>query len=70
MPGQWKEVVRLTFKGDRFRDHALDLIRGKVVRRLPPIEAVRVAGVHIDQVKLSRSLEDSLWDSIPTRNLR
>lgn len=25
MPGQWKEVVRLTFKGDRFRDHALDL---------------------------------------------
>jgi len=25
MPGQWKEVVKLTFKGDRFRDHALDL---------------------------------------------
>lgn len=25
MPGQWKEVVRLGFKGDRFRDHALDL---------------------------------------------
>ncbi|MBI4518134.1 MAG: hypothetical protein HY699_20215 [Deltaproteobacteria bacterium] len=25
MAGQWKEVVRLTFKGDRFRDHALDL---------------------------------------------
>ena len=25
MPGKWKEVVRLTFKGDRFRDHALDL---------------------------------------------
>jgi hypothetical protein len=25
MPGQWKEVVTLTFKGNRFRDHALDL---------------------------------------------
>ncbi len=25
MPGQWKEIVKLTFKGDRFRDHALDL---------------------------------------------
>lgn len=25
MDGKWKEVVRLTFKGERFRDHALDL---------------------------------------------
>lgn len=25
MPGEWKEVVQLSFKGDRFRDHALDL---------------------------------------------
>jgi hypothetical protein len=25
MGGQWKEVVRLAFKGRRFRDHALDL---------------------------------------------
>ena len=25
MSGQWKEVVRLQFKGPRFRDHALDL---------------------------------------------
>jgi len=25
MAGRWKEVVRLTFKGERFRDHALDL---------------------------------------------
>jgi len=25
MPGQWKEVVRLRFKGTRFRGHALDL---------------------------------------------
>ena len=25
MAGQWKEVVRLRFKGERFRDHALDL---------------------------------------------
>jgi hypothetical protein len=25
MAGQWKEVVRLSFKGERFRDHALDL---------------------------------------------
>lgn len=25
MDGQWKEVVRLRFKGERFRDHALDL---------------------------------------------
>jgi len=25
MSGQWKEVVRLAFKGQRFRDHALDL---------------------------------------------
>jgi len=26
MAGKWKEVVRLTFKGERFRDHALDLL--------------------------------------------
>src|SRR4030042_739028 len=26
MQGHWKEVVRLHFKGDRFRDHALDLL--------------------------------------------
>ena len=25
MDGKWKEVTRLTFKGERFRDHALDL---------------------------------------------
>ena len=25
MAGQWKEVVRLRFKGERFRGHALDL---------------------------------------------
>ncbi len=25
MSGKWKEVVRLTFKRERFRDHALDL---------------------------------------------
>lgn len=25
MAGKWKEVVRLTFKGERFRDHAFDL---------------------------------------------
>jgi hypothetical protein len=25
MSGKWKEVVRLSFKGERFRDHALDL---------------------------------------------
>lgn len=25
MSGQWKEVAKLYFKGDRFRDHALDL---------------------------------------------
>lgn len=25
MSGNWKEVVRLSFKGERFRDHALDL---------------------------------------------
>ena len=26
MSGQWKEVVRLRFQGERFRDHALDLL--------------------------------------------
>lgn len=25
MPGEWKEVLRLSFKGKRFQDHALDL---------------------------------------------
>ena len=25
MPNQWKEIVRLQFKGRRFQDHALDL---------------------------------------------
>ena len=25
MPSEWKEIARLSFKGERFRDHALDL---------------------------------------------
>jgi len=25
MAGNWKEVARLRFRGERFRDHALDL---------------------------------------------
>lgn len=26
MSGKWKEVIKLSFKGERFRDHALDLL--------------------------------------------
>lgn len=33
MNGQWREVVRLTFKGQRFRDHALDLSAITELRR-------------------------------------
>jgi hypothetical protein len=39
MAGTWKEVVRLRFKGDRFRDHALDLTALTELRQFQKIVA-------------------------------
>jgi hypothetical protein len=39
MPGQWKEVARLRFRGERFRDHALDLSAVTELRRFQEIVA-------------------------------
>lgn len=39
MPGQWKEVARLRFHGERFRDHALDLSAVTELRQFQEIVA-------------------------------
>jgi hypothetical protein len=39
MPGQWKEVARLRFRGERFRDHALDLSAVTELRQFQEIVA-------------------------------
>jgi hypothetical protein len=39
MSGEWKEVARLRFKGDRFRDHALDLTALTELRQFQKVVA-------------------------------
>jgi hypothetical protein len=39
MSGEWKEVVKLAFNGDRFRDHALDLSALSALSRFQKIVA-------------------------------
>jgi len=62
MRGQWKEVVRLAFKGERFRDHALDLSALSELSHFQRIVAEtaktlwRVA--HPDRERLPKRFED------------
>jgi hypothetical protein len=39
MTGQWTEVARFRFKGERFRDHALDLAALTELRQFQRIVA-------------------------------
>ena len=39
MSGTWREIVRLRFKGERFRDHALDLTALTELRQFQRIVA-------------------------------
>jgi len=62
MSGQWKEVVRLHFKGTRYRDHALDLSALKKLGQFQKIvaetakELWRVANP--DRERLPKNFED------------
>ncbi|MDK1022677.1 MAG: hypothetical protein QGD92_00425 [Gammaproteobacteria bacterium] len=61
MSGKWKEVVRLRFKGERFRDHALDLsaLGGLSQFQKMVAETAKVLwrAAHPDQGRLPRHFE-------------
>ncbi len=61
MRGQWKEVVRLAFKGQRFRDHALDLSALTELAHFQRIVAETAKALwraaHPDRERLPRNFE-------------
>lgn len=62
MSGQWKEVARLYFKGERFRDHALDLSAVSELRQFQKIVAETAKALwrkaNPDRERLPRYFED------------
>ncbi|MBW2062461.1 MAG: hypothetical protein JRI95_13010 [Deltaproteobacteria bacterium] len=62
MSGQWKEVVRLAFKGSRFRDHALDLTAITELSRFQKIVAETAKAhwriAHPDRERLPKRFEE------------
>jgi hypothetical protein len=62
MPGQWKEVARLHFKGERFRDHALDLSALSELRQFQKMVAETAKALwrkaNPDRKQLPRNFED------------
>lgn len=62
MSGQWKEVVRLAFKGQRFRDHALDLSALTELSNFQRVVAETAKALwrasHPDRERLPKRFED------------
>ena len=62
MSGQWKEVARLHFKGERFRDHALDLTALSELRQFQKMVAETAKALwrkaNPDRERLPRYFED------------
>ncbi len=62
MPGQWKEVVRLRFKGERFRDHALDLLALSELSQFQKLVAETAKSLwraaHPDRERLPKHFEE------------
>jgi hypothetical protein len=62
MTGEWKEVVRLHFKGERFRDHALDLSALSELRQFQKMVAETAKALwrkgNPDRERLPRNFED------------
>ena len=62
MSGQWKEVARLHFKGERFRDHALDLTALSELRQFQKMVAETAKALwrkaHPDRERLPPHFED------------
>lgn len=62
MSGQWKEVARLYFKGERFRDHALDLTALSELRQFQKMVAETAKALwrkaNPDRDRLPRHFED------------
>lgn len=62
MAGQWKEVTRLHFKGERFRDHALDLTALGELRQFQTMVAETAKALwrkaNPDRERLPRHFED------------
>ena len=62
MPGSWKEVVRLRFKGERFRDRALDLTALTELRQFQKIVAETAKALwraaHPERERLPAHFED------------
>ena len=62
MAGEWKEVARLHFKGERFRDHALDLSALSELRQFQKMVAETAKALwrkkNPDRQRLPRHFED------------
>lgn len=62
MAGEWKEVAQLQFKGDRFRDHALDLTALTELRQFQTIVAETAKALwkaaHPDRERLPPHFEE------------
>jgi len=62
MAGRWKEVVRLRFTGDRFRDHALDLTALTELRQFQKLVAETARALwraaHPDRERLPAHFEE------------
>lgn len=62
MRGEWKEVARLYFKGERFRDHALDLSALTELRQFQKMVAETAKALwrkaNPDRERLPRNFED------------
>lgn len=62
MNGQWKEVARLRFKGERFRDHALDLSAVTELRQFQKLVAETAKALwraaHPDRERLPAHFEE------------
>ena len=64
MIGHWKEVVKLSFKGERFRDHALDLTALSELSQFQKIVAETAKELwrtaHPERERLPRRFEDRI----------
>lgn len=62
MSGQWKEVVSLAFKGQRFRDHALDLSAVTELSQFQKLVAETAKSIwrtaHPDRERIPKNFED------------
>ena len=67
MSGKWKDVVKLSFKGERFRDHALDLRALTELRLTGGEETYDRSARPIEEVlsEIAERIPREEWDKLP-----